>query len=417
MNFSMRAVRRLGAILLGAMFFFVWSARAIPTYTEFEQAVPGVLSALLLAVAIALSERFPLHALTAAGLLLLSQFYWPFIFTAADDTYTYGGFGLVFFFMGNSSCSRVRMVGLAGATLFASLASGLYTSRYSANFWWSPTFLELLDGWLAGFIRFSIVMLGIWLAGFLLRMLGDRKGFLAERAKADQELRAAEVELNLERERGRISQELHDVLAHSLAVISMQADGARYASEGLTSPVRTSLEEIAKAARHALVEAQLVIDGVGDDLPQRQQQPGVADLSELVTRMRTAGLRLDFTDDGNHRKLTEAQELSIYRIIQESLTNTIRHAPGADVTVGMDWSGPGLSVQIITASTSDRETGTIAPLGEGRGIAGMKNRARTAGGWLTAEPDSTGFRVTVFIPYRLVSNTYLEPMASSMDHA
>ncbi|GAB3537650.1 hypothetical protein GCM10027403_22240 [Arthrobacter tecti] len=129
MNFSMRAVRRVGAILLGAMFFLVWCSGAIPTYTGFGQGVPGVLSALLLAAAIALSERFPLQALMAAGLLLVSQFFWPFIFTAADDTYTYGGFGLVFFFMGNSSCSRVRMIGLAGATLFAGLASGLYISR------------------------------------------------------------------------------------------------------------------------------------------------------------------------------------------------------------------------------------------------------------------------------------------------
>ncbi|WP_459326690.1 sensor histidine kinase [Arthrobacter tecti] len=259
-------------------------------------------------------------------------------------------------------------------------------------------------------------MLGIWLAGFLLRMLADRKRFLADRVRADQELRAAEVELSLERERGRISQELHDVLAHSLAVISMQADGARYASEGLTSPVGVSLEEIAKAARHALVEAQFVIDGVGDDLPRRKQQ-GVADISDLVERMCAGGLRVDFTDDGPHRELTGTQELSIYRIIQESLTNTIRHAPGADVTIGMDWSGPGLSVQIITAGTSNRETGTIAPLGEGRGIAGMKDRARTAGGWLTAEPDSTGFRVTVFIPYRGMSDAAPELMASSVDHA
>lgn len=408
MDSLIHAVRRLGAPLVGVLFLLVWCVNAVPTYPGFGAAVPGVLSALLMAFLIGISGLHPLRSLLGVGLVLLSHFVWPFLLTTASDTYTYVAFGLVLFFVGVSSSTPTRTWGFLGAVGITIAAWGLFISRElaaRAGFNAADIGGEF-SHWFMYLVQFTVVTLGLWFAGFLLRVLADRKALLAERAKAQEDLRAAEIDLSLEQERGRISQELHDVLAHSLAVIAMQADGARYASHELPAQVSDALTEIARAARHALIEAQLVIEGASDDDRDRPQ-PGIVDVAGLVETMRAGGLDVSLTDDDEHHPLSVTQELAVFRIIQESLTNTVKHAPGAPATVVMDWNGPGLSLQIMTASATTPEGAPAAPVGGGRGITGMQQRARTAGGWLSAEADDSGYRVTAFIPYRDDQN--LEP--------
>lgn len=395
------ALQRFGAPFVGFLFFLMWGVTAFPTFSGFGEAVPSVLAALFLASLIGVSARYPVRSLVGVGVLLLLQFFFPVLLTSGRDVSTYIGFGLALFFAGLSASSRIRVMGLVGALIFIAIGSALFYTRLLASRPWRDlsNLWENLGEWLGYGIQFAPVMLGLWLAGFLVRNWSDRKILLLQRAEATRSLQSTEVELSVEQERGRISQELHDVLAHSLAVIAMQADGARYANQQLPDSVGESLDEIARAARHALIDAQLVIEGVSDDGEDRPQ-PGIADVGVLVETVRSAGGDIIFTHDGVHGPLSKTQELAIFRIIQESLTNSVKHAPGASITVGLDWDGPGVSIRVATAHTTT-SAGSLGVAGRvGRGIAGMKQRARTADGWLTAGPDGDGFRVTAFIPYR-----------------
>ncbi|PVE16249.1 histidine kinase [Arthrobacter sp. Bz4] len=394
-------LQRFGAPILGGLFLVIWCANALPTYATFGEAVPGVIAAVLLASLIGICVRFPAQTLVGVGIVLLTQLLTPVLLTTARDVHTYIGFGLVLFFAGLSASPRTRKLGFTAAIVFALLGTGLFYTRVLER---SPSLREAETGEHLGIlvgdgIQFTVVMLGLWLSGFLLRVLTDRNTLLKERAAAKRNLHATEIELTLEQERGRISQELHDVLAHSLAVIAMQADGARYANQELPAPVGESLNEIARAARHALIDAQLVIEGVSDN-GQDSPQPGIPEIPGLVETVRSAGIDVALTNDGDHHRLMKTQELAVFRIIQESLTNSVKHAPTASVTIGLDWDGPGLSIQVITAGLDTDHPPTQSEGNGGRGITGMKQRARTAGGWLTAEADDRGYRVTAFIPYR-----------------
>ena len=261
------------------------------------------------------------------------------------------------------------------------------------------------DFWML-YSSFLLVIFAVaWLAGYTLRSWEERRTLSAERTAAVDNLKATEVDLVVEQERTRISRDLHDVLAHSLAVIAAQADGSRYLGKDQPQPVLDALENIASAARRALTDAQRVIEGVGDGgsaLPQ----PRLADIDELLEQQGNS-LQVERTESGSPVDLPEGQQLAVFRIVQESLTNALRHGgAGTRVTVHLDWSGPGLSLQLASlaarpASSAAGNNGSPTTAGTGRGIAGMRERAHLAGGWLTAGPDGESFRVSAFLPFGL----------------
>jgi signal transduction histidine kinase len=192
---------------------------------------------------------------------------------------------------------------------------------------------------------------------------------------------------------------VHDVLAHSLAVVIAQADGARFIRD--TKPAQTeqrtddALVAISDAARAALIDVRTLVEGLREDQGE-QPQPGLDEIPVLLAQLSRAGMTIDARHFGDAKAMTPAQQLAVYRIVQESLTNALRHGDRAAATrLSFDWRGPGLALSVTSVGAA-----TEASAPHGNGIRGMKDRARLAGGWLTAgASDIDGeFVVTLFVP-------------------
>ncbi|WP_258066947.1 sensor histidine kinase [Arthrobacter sp. GMC3] len=366
--------------------------------------VPGVL---VFTVAIAVSARLPLVSLAIVALLLAGQVV-DLVPPASSGLWTVNlAFAFALFFVAYNGGRWIRWAGLGLAPLYAGAMAFLLLSRKHGGGGYGFIMVSqwagrqpMINYWAAGTALFLLVMLVFWLAGFLIRNHEERTILSKQREEAQSSRQAAEVDLVVEQERTRISRDLHDVLAHSLAVIVAQADGSRYISQDLPSPVQLALQDIAGSARKALVDAQRVIYSGHDD-KLTEPQPGLHDVDTLIEQMDGSPLAVVRTVSGTPVDLAAGQELAVYRIVQESLTNALKHG-GADAqaSVHFDWSGPGLAVQVCNATKepSAGQSPSGAP-GMGRGIPGMSERARLAGGWLVAEPGEGEFLVNAFIPY------------------
>lgn len=249
-----------------------------------------------------------------------------------------------------------------------------------------------------------VFYVGAWSIGTAIVEARRRIEALREAAEVGRRLEHSEQELTLSDERTRIAREMHDVVAHSLAVILAQAQGARALETRRPAAMAEALDAIADAARTALLDVRGVIDGMVDGVPP--PQPGLAGIGELLERVRSAGVEVRAVAAGEPQELGPGQQAAVYRIVQEGTTNAIRHrGRGSGIDLVLDWRGPGLSIQLVSSGAGDAEPahGAENLRGAGRGIPGMKERARTAGGWLAAGADESGVhRITAFIPYRHV---------------
>ncbi|MFC7305742.1 sensor histidine kinase [Streptomyces monticola] len=203
-------------------------------------------------------------------------------------------------------------------------------------------------------------------------------------------------------ERTTIARELHDVVAHHMSVVAIQAEAAPYRVENPPPELAQAFATIRENAVAALTELRRVLgvvraeDYEAPDAPQ----PTLADLDALLANVRDAGLVVGRTVTGAVRELPQGVELSAYRIIQEALSNTLRHAPGATAEVEVAYVLGGLGLRIVNG-TPDR-LAKDSP-GAGHGLTGMRERVAMLGGEMTAEPtDSGGYEVAVFLP---VQNT------------
>lgn len=247
-----------------------------------------------------------------------------------------------------------------------------------------------------------VLTAGAWFIGFGLRASRLKQDGDAKLRVTVDELHSAEVDLIIASERDRIAQDVHDIMAHSLAVIIAQADGARFIGPKRPKAVSESLDRIAASARTSLSEVRMLIESLVDD-PDGHSHPTLENVDDLVDRMRGAGLTIRVDRFGDPTVLTPGQQLAVYRIVQESLTNALKHAgtqPTARLT--LDWRGPGLAVTVASKGTPPKDSEPKgADYRRGRGIYGMRERARLACGWLTADADDEtpgGFLVTAFVP-------------------
>ena len=260
------------------------------------------------------------------------------------------------------------------------------------------------------------------------RALEDRAHRLEVQSRQERELAAAD-------ERSHIAREMHDIVAHSLQVIISQADGARYAAAAKPALAVTALETIGQTGRSALADMRQLLgvlretgetvagvpgvtdddarrpaavvaspDGRGTRLPPgRRPQPRLADLPALVETMRLSGLEVSLLETGTPRRaLPAGGELAAYRIVQEALTNTLRHGgPDADAFVTLAWTARGLDLQI-----DDDGCGAAADpatRGSGQGLRGAAERAALFGGTLETGPRvGAGYRVSAHLPYSAV---------------
>ncbi|GAA4975214.1 sensor histidine kinase [Kineococcus glutinatus] len=223
---------------------------------------------------------------------------------------------------------------------------------------------------------------------------------LAERARLLELERANEARLAATTERQRIAREMHDVVAHSLSVIIAQADGGRYAARSDPAAAVAALDTIAGTGRQALTDMRALL-GVLRQQPGSEllPQPDADRLPELVESVRRSGLDVRLDATGTPRPLPAGTGLAAYRIVQESLTNVLKHSgPASRAVVAVRWDPDRLRLEVTddgrgaAALTSDR--------GPGQGIVGMRERAALHGGTLRAGPlDGGGFGVSAELPY------------------
>jgi signal transduction histidine kinase len=230
----------------------------------------------------------------------------------------------------------------------------------------------------------------------------------ARRARRLDTLRAAEEvgRTRILEERTRIARELHDVVAHHMSVIAVQAASAPYRVEGgVSEPAAREFAAINAAARASLRDMRLLLGALrGTDGPVRTSpQPGLADLNELVESVRRAGVPVRFTV-ADEPSLSPVESLTVYRIVQEALSNVVRHAPAADTTVVVRAAADGVTVQ-VNNEPPPRTTPVVEAqvpggrTGPGLGLIGMRERVAALGGELAAgATNDGGFTVHARLP-------------------
>ncbi|HET8640883.1 MAG TPA: histidine kinase, partial [Pseudonocardiaceae bacterium] len=192
-------------------------------------------------------------------------------------------------------------------------------------------------------------------------------------------------------ERARIARELHDVVAHHMSVIAVRAETAPFRIPGLPEAVKDDMAETSAIAREALTEMRRLLGVLrGADVdPERVPQPGMDRLEGLVAAVQGAGLTVDVRVEGDQRPLPPAVELSAYRIMQEALSNALRHAPAAPAAVEVRYEPERLRLRV--RNDRPRVPGANPVAGAaGHGIVGMRERAAMLGGTLSAGPTSDG---------------------------
>ncbi|PXA71664.1 sensor histidine kinase [Cryobacterium arcticum] len=401
---KLRALAR-GAIepAVGVGFVLFWVMAEVGRFDQAALAV-AVLPFALIGIVLAASRLAPWVALAATVALLLAQLLWPAVRFGQSGFPAYLGLAVAAVVFGASANRRLRLVALPVICGSALIVGLLYTvpalsttGDSSVVTGWGPLNPGLsrnIAGWSLGF---AAVAAACWFTGFGVRARTERNLSEVDRLAAEADLAGAETELRMARERDRIAQDVHDIMAHSLSVIVAQADGARFLGERRPGAVAESLAAIAESARESLVEVRMLIDSL-DPESDGHSHPTLSDLEPLLQRMRSAGLTVTQTVFGDAGTLTAGQQLAVYRIVQEGLTNALKHGGGsADAQVMFDWRGPGLSLTLSSG-------GDAAPADEillGRGMRGMHERARLAGGWLAAGRDDgepSRFVVTGFVP-------------------
>jgi signal transduction histidine kinase len=223
-----------------------------------------------------------------------------------------------------------------------------------------------------------------------------------QRRQAAERTRAEEARRRAGEERMRIARELHDVLAHNISLINVQAGVALHLMDEQPGQSRSALVAIKQASNDALGELRSVLDVLrqGDEAPPRTPASGLAHLERLVAGAEATGLQVRTRVEGTPRPLPAGTDLAAYRIVQESLTNVTRHAGPASATVLVAYGGKDLTVQVDDdgrGPSAAGETGTAK--GNGNGIRGMRERVAALGGELTTGPrPGGGFRVRARLP-------------------
>jgi len=384
----------------GAIFLILW----IVAEAGRSELGPKTVVFALLAIAIALSGFWPLVSLgmvTAIPVLQLLGILYP---PAAQTWPMYEAAGFIAFVIAFQGPRLARIlvlpVGVVTALLFASrmmipsIEEGYWTSWVGGAGLYFQTYPHREHFITLVFIALWFYV-ALWAVGLAARSILRERAIGQDLTTAEVRLVETDFELRLAEDRARISRDVHDALAHSLAVIVSQAEGAMAMQERRPEVAGDALGNIASVGRSALTDVRSLVERIHDqDLTA--VAPNIDDLPQVIQRMRQVGMDATLQVLGTPIALSAARELAVFRIVQESLTNALKHAGStASARVTLDWQGPGLAVLVVSRPSGEPPAPTAS---RGVGIAGMTERARLAGGWLTAEADGKDFLVTAFIP-------------------
>jgi signal transduction histidine kinase len=255
-----------------------------------------------------------------------------------------------------------------------------------------------LHMFLGGMVVVGGTALVAWVLGDSMRYRRAYYLALEDRAARLERERDAQARLGAAAERARIARELHDVVAHNVSVMVVQADGARYALESEPERARQALGAISTTGRQALAEMRRLLGVLrsGDEQAELAPLPGIDQLRDLLDQTRAAGRTVSFTLEGAPRPLPEGVGLAAYRVVQESLTNTRKHGGiGASVTVSLRYTAD----ELIVSVTDDGRGAAAADDGAGLGLTGMRERVGIYGGTVHAGPrPAGGYQVSASLP-------------------
>jgi len=234
------------------------------------------------------------------------------------------------------------------------------------------------------------------LLGTLARRRDVRLRELAYRAGQLERDRAAQATHAVLTERARIARDMHDILAHAVSLMVVQAEAGPVVVRSAPERAEKAFDAIATAGRDAMAQLRHTLGLLKQehDTGIRTPQPTVAAIPALVDQVRTTGLRASYSVSGAPGKLTPEGELAAYRIVQEALTNTVKHAHADAVTVALDWSDR----LFITVRDNGRGRGLVTDAGTGHGLIGIQERAASCGGTAEARGEARGFTVTATLP-------------------
>jgi signal transduction histidine kinase len=390
---------------------------------------PAVLPAsLALAGAVAVRRSFPVAAYAAALAIGVAQVIFGIGATYTDSPLqpTFADVGILILLY-TVAAERPRRMSLPGLAACAALfAAGVARYNPGGNNFRHPVEVFLVTG-----LVYLVAPLTAWVLGDVMAGRRARSAALEERAVRAERERDAQAEIAAAAERVRIARELHDVIAHSLSVMVAQADGGAYAFDAMPERSRQALSEIGRTGRQALSEMSSLLGVLraGTEAPSLAPAPAAADIAELVSQAREAGMRVSHTEEGTVRPLPGGLSLSAYRIVQEALTNVRKHAgPAAGAEVTVRYRKDELLVRITNDGGTTVPPPSLPRYGAdhppqpaanlGHGLAGMRERAAMYGGTVQAGPcPGGGFEVTVRLPLspagRPTSRTADSPSAAA----
>ena len=337
-----------------------------------------MLLALVSTLPIAVRRRYPVAAVLVVGAVMAA---WQ-VRGGETPSATFLAFFVAIFSAGANATDRRRSLLAYGglAVIFLSL-------------WWTS---GQLDPWLVFMFAFAT---GIWLAGDALRARTLEAREHERRADELELQRGAALRQAAADERARIARELHDVIAHNLSVVVIQAGAASGCWSRTRWAAREALRQVEGSGRVAMTEMRRLLGVLrrGDDEPLTVPQPGVASLTALLDDVRTAGLPVTLRTSGDDRPLPPGIDVSVYRIIQEALTNSLRHARATRATVDIRYLPRAIEIEIVDDGRSASDAGRGG--GVGHGLAGMRERAELFDGVFEAGPrPEGGFAVRVTLP-------------------
>ncbi|MEV4504883.1 sensor histidine kinase [Streptomyces klenkii] len=280
--------------------------------------------------------------------------------------------------------------------------------------------------YLFAFFLFTMV----YVLGVLARTRQAYTQAVEARADALERAREQEAERAAERERARIAREMHDVLSHAVSLMIVQAEAGPLVVRSDPDRAEAAFDAIAGAGRDAMVQLRRMLGVLkeepgespgtdGNTGPRRTPQPTLAGLHDLVEQVRRAGIPVALLTEGEPRPLAADAQVTVYRVVQEALTNVLKHSDARTVTVRLAWGRAG--GDRLSVTVADDGSGVRKPGGEGsgRGLIGIRERAAAHGGTATAGPgpDGRGYRVCLELPVVVSSLSGTGETAATADTA